>query len=295
MALTSMTGFGRADGAYGDWQWHWEVKTVNARGLDVRLRMPPGCEVLEQDARKVLQAACTRGACQAALTLERQKGGVQVQINDALAGRLAAELQALARKLGMPPPSLDAVLGLRGVVETADTPDDEARTRARDAAIASTLAAAIEGLVAARLDEGMKLSAVLDAILQEIDALVVRAADLAATTPERVRARLQEQVSTLLAERADMPNERIIQEVALLAAKADIREELDRLHAHSAQARVLLAGGGAVGRKLDFLAQEFNREANTLCAKSSDTELTRIGLDMKAAIEQLREQVQNVE
>lgn len=300
MTLKSMTGFGRAEGARtnssGDqWQWHWEIKTVNARGLDIRLRMPPGLDAVERDVRKALQTALRRGACQVALTLERSSDTAQVRVNEELAARLTTDLQALAHKLGTPSPTLDAVLSIRGVVEVAEEPVDETEAAAREAAITKSFGDAVESLLTSRTDEGNKLHAVLEAVLLETETLVNRAADLAATTPQELQARLEEQVHALLADRAEMPADRIIQEVALLAGKADIREELDRLRTHIMQARDLLASGEAVGRKLDFLAQEFNREANTLCSKSSNSELTRIGLDMKAAIEQLREQVQNVE
>ncbi len=295
MTIKSMTGFGRAEGAHDTWQWHWEIKTVNARGLDVRLRMPQGLEALEPELRKVLQAKLKRGACQVALSVERQNAGADVRVNTALATHLMAELSALAKELGTTPPSFDAVMNVRGVIETAEPDADDKETEARKRAIAASFDVAVSSLVASRTDEGEKLQTILESVLLEIETLVTRAADLAAAAPENLRQKLETQVSDLLADRADMPAERIIQEVALLAGKADIREELDRLRAHITQAHALLVAGEAVGRKLDFLAQEFNREANTLCSKSSDTDLTRIGLDMKAAIEQLREQVQNVE
>ncbi|WP_081826231.1 YicC/YloC family endoribonuclease [Candidatus Phaeomarinobacter ectocarpi] len=290
-----MTGFGRADGSRADWRWHWELKTVNARGLDIRMRMPNGLEPLEQGLKKSLQAKLKRGAVQVFINIERENAGADVRVNAALAAKLMADLKELATGLGTQPPTLDAVLGIRGVVEVAEPDTDEDETAARLAAVAATFDEAVESLVSARTDEGAKLQTILESVLTEIAQLVARADALAVVAPEAIRSRLEAQVTELLADRAEMPEERIIQEVAMLAGKADIREELDRLRAHIAQARTLLAEGISVGRKLDFLAQEFNREANTLCSKSSDTELTRIGLDLKAAIEQLREQVQNVE
>lgn len=295
MNIQSMTGFGRADGSRADWRWHWELKTVNARGLDIRMRMPNGLEPLEQDLKKTLQAKLKRGAVQIFINIERENAGADVRVNAALAAKLMADLKELATGLGTEPPTLDAVLGIRGVVEVAEPDTDEDETAARLAAVAATFDEAVESLVSARTDEGAKLQTILESVLTEIDQLVARADALAVVAPEAIRSKLEAQVTELLADRAEMPEERIIQEVAMLAGKADIREELDRLRAHIAQARTLLAEGISVGRKLDFLAQEFNREANTLCSKSSDTELTRIGLDLKAAIEQLREQVQNVE
>lgn len=295
MTLKSMTGFGRADGSHDDWRWHWELKTVNARGLDVRMRMPQGFEAIEQDLRKALQARLKRGAVQIFINVDRDRAGADIYINSELATHLMSELDRLADDMGVEPPSLDTVLGMRGVVETADTSETDEEAEARLTAVTASFMEALDSLVAARAEEGAKLFTILESVLLEIETLVTRAGDIAATAPENLRARLEEQVKELLADRADMPEERIVQEVALLAGKADVREELDRLKAHITQARELLAKGEAVGRKLDFLAQEFNREANTLCSKSSDTELTRIGLDLKAAIEQLREQVQNVE
>ncbi|MEO0961276.1 MAG: YicC/YloC family endoribonuclease [Pseudomonadota bacterium] len=290
-----MTGFGRADGSRAEWRWHWELKTVNARGLDIRMRMPNGLESLEQDLKKTLQAKLKRGAVQVFINIERDNAGADVRVNAALATKLMADLKELGTALGAEPPTLDAILGIRGVIEVAEPDADEDETAARLKAVAATFDDALESLVSARTDEGSKLQTILENVLGEIEDLVARADALAVVAPEAIRAKLEAQVTELLADRAEMPEERIVQEVAMLAGKADIREELDRLRAHIAQARSLLAEGVSVGRKLDFLAQEFNREANTLCSKSSDTELTRIGLDLKAAIEQLREQVQNVE
>lgn len=295
MKIQSMTGFGRADGSRADWRWHWELKTVNARGLDIRMRMPHGLEALEQGLKKSLQSKLKRGAVQVFINIERENAAADVRVNAALATKLMADLKELATGLGATPPTLDAVLGIRGVIEVAESDADEDETTARLEAVAATFNEAAESLVSARTDEGAKLQAILESVLNEIDELVARADALAVVAPEAIRSKLEAQVTELLADRADLPEERIIQEVAMLAGKADIREELDRLRAHIAQARTLMAEGISVGRKLDFLAQEFNREANTLCSKSSDTELTRIGLDLKAAIEQLREQVQNVE
>lgn len=295
MKLKSMTGFGRADGTRNDWHWYWELKTVNARGLDIRMRMPNGLESLEQDLKKSLQSKLKRGAVQVFINIERENAGTDIRVNADVATKLMAELKTLAIGLGTEPPSLEAVLGIRGVIDVAEPDADEEETAARLKAVAGTFDEAVQSLVSARADEGAKLHGILDGVLNEIEQLVAQADSLAALAPEAIRKKLEAQVTELLADRAEMPEERIVQEVAMLAGKADIREELDRLRAHVTQARALLLEGEAVGRKLDFLAQEFNREANTLCSKSSDTDLTRIGLDLKAAIEQLREQVQNVE
>ncbi len=295
MAIKSMTGFGRAEGALGAWRWHWEIKSVNARGLDARLRLPPGLEALEPRLRETLQQTFKRGACQVSLSLEREGAAAELRVNEETASRLMGELDSLAKKVGSPSPTLESVLGIRGVIEVMELEVSEDDETARQDALAISFNEAAKSLAAARDAEGRKLQTILEGVIAEIEKLTDEAAALAATAPETLRARLEAQVSELLADRTDVPPERIAQEVAMLAAKADVREELDRLRAHIAQARELFADKGAVGRKLDFLSQEFNREANTLCSKSSDTELTRIGLDLKAAIDQLREQVQNVE
>jgi len=293
MALSSMTGFAESAGGLAGQAWRWEVKSVNGRGLDLRLRTPPGMDGIEVPARKLAAARFSRGSLQITLTLEPQDGtrGLKVDATAlASAVRIAREISA---DTGLPPARVDGLLALKGVIVADDAPADEATRAMRDAAILESLSSAFDALAKERLNEGAKLHTLLLAQLDEIARLTEEAGALAAVQPPALKARLEAQLAELLA--GALPQERLAQEAALLAAKADVREELDRLAAHVEDARAMLKGGQGVGRKLDFLAQEFNREANTLCSKSADIALTRIGLALKAAIDQFREQAQNVE
>ena len=293
--LSSMTGFARAAGSRGVWRWSVELKCVNAKGLDMRLRVPPVLDRIEAEARARLSKALARGTCFATIEAKREGASMRARIDGALLQEIATEARAAADTFGLAPPTLDGLLAIRGVVETVDALDDEAEIAAVAAAALATLDEAIVALIAARRAEGLALHAVLEARLDEIAALTRAADENPARKPEAVRARLTAGVAQLLGSSRGLDEARLHQEAILLAAKADIREELDRLVAHVAAARELLGQGGAVGRRLDFLAQEFSREANTLCAKSNDVSLTRQGLELRAQIEQLREQVQNIE
>lgn len=296
VSVASMTGFARATGHHGAIHWTWELKSVNGRGLEVRCRLPQGYEALEVPAREAAAKALKRGNVNIALTVVRGAETPAVRINEPLLMQLAAMLQDIGKRVpGFAAPSLDSLLGVRGVVEIAEEEEDDA---VREARLADTLAGLDEALThlgAMRLAEGKRLAAVLESQLDEIARLTAAAETTASARPEAMRQRLKTLVETLLQASPALPEERLAQEAALLIGKADVREELDRLKAHVVAAREMLATGGAIGRKLDFLCQEFNREANTLCSKSSDVELTRIGLDLKAVIEQFREQVQNIE
>jgi uncharacterized protein (TIGR00255 family) len=295
MALVSMTGFADAQGAREGARWRWEAKSVNGRGLDLRLRMPPGFDGIEPAARMLANERFRRGSIQAALTYEDAEGvrGLRVDpVALASAVRIAKEVAA---ETGLPPARIDGLLALKGVIVQEDGGLGDAMERAnRDAGILETLAAAFDALARARKTEGTKLAAILDSQIGEIERLTNEAGKLAATQPAALRDKLTAQLKELL-EPGAIQEDRLAQEAALLAARADVREELDRLTSHVQEARNLLASGEAIGRKLDFLAQEFNREANTLCSKSSDIQLTRTGLALKAAIDQFREQAQNVE
>jgi len=293
--LSSMTGFARAAGSRGVWRWSVELKCVNAKGLDVRLRVPPVLDRIEAEARQRLSRALARGTCFATIDVKREGATMRARIDGALLEDIAAQARAAADKYGLAPPSLDGLLAVRGVVETIDGADDEVEIAAVAAAALSTLDIAIAALIAARRAEGAALEAVLEARLDEIAALTRAADENPARKPEAVRARLAAGVAQLLGSSRGLDEARLHQEAILLAAKADIREELDRLGAHVGAARELLGQGGAVGRRLDLLAQEIYSEANTLCAKSNDVSLTRQGLELRAQIEQLREQVQNIE
>jgi uncharacterized protein (TIGR00255 family) len=292
MILSSMTGFARAAGSTGPVQWAWEVRSVNGRGLDVRLRVPNGYDAVGEVARTALQKSLARGQCQLSLALTRPEAAPRVRINEALLGQLAAAIARVPRPEGLAPATLDGLLGIRGVIESDEEPGADAEALARD--LAAGVVRLVSDLLEARRAEGRALRGVIEGQLAEMARLTAAAEACPARRPEAVKARLAATVATLL-EAGGLDPDRLHQEAVLLAAKADVREELDRLQAHLASAAELLAAGGAVGRKLDFLAQELGREANTLCAKANDIALSRIGLDLKAVVEQFREQVQNVE
>jgi uncharacterized protein (TIGR00255 family) len=295
MTLSSMTGFARAQGALAPWRWTLEIKCVNAKGLDLRLRAPPGFDRIEAEARARLGKALLRGTVFVNLAATREGASVTARIDAALLAEVATAARAAAERFGLAPPTLDGLLAVRGVVETREADDDEATIAATAEAMLKTLDEAILAVLAARRAEGAALTKVLAERLDVIDALSKAADANPARKPEAVRARLAATVSALTGAARGLDEARLHQEALLLAAKADVREELDRLHAHIAAAGALLTQGGPVGRRLDFLAQELSREANTLCAKSNDVSLTAQGLELRAQIEQWREQVQNIE
>ena len=292
--LASMTGYARAAGAVPGASFLCEVKSVNGRGLDIRLRLAPGLDALESDIRQLIGKMVSRGSLTFNLTVERDGAGGDLLINRQALATVLAAIDELSGRVPAAPPSLDGILGLKGVLEQRDRPMSPDAEEALASAILDGASQALVDLVLARRQEGSQIAAVLLDRLDEIEALVQRAEAHPARGRDVILARLRQQVADIAADIA-MPEERLAQEALLLATKADIREELDRLAAHISAARQLIRGGGAVGRRLDFLAQEFNREANTLCSKSNAVELTAIGLDLKAAIDQLREQVQNIE
>jgi uncharacterized protein (TIGR00255 family) len=288
--IASMTGFARIAGATGSVHWAWEVRSVNGRSLEVRVRVPAGQDGPGEAARAALQKALSRGQCQLTLTLTKPESAARVRINESLLASLAQAVARVPVPEGVAPATMDGLLGLRGVVEVEDeTADTAALTRD----LTEGAARLVADLVAARRAEGRQLEQVVTAQVDRIAALTQAAEENPARQPEAVRARLEAAIAALGSSGLDP--DRLHQEAMLLAGKADVREELDRLRAHVASARELLAAGGAIGRRLDFLAQEFGREANTLCAKANDISLSRIGLDLKAVVEQFREQVQNIE
>ncbi len=295
--LTSMTGFSRARGEGFGISWVWEVKSVNGRGLDIRFRLPPGWDHAEQALRDIAQKSLRRGSVSANLSVKRDETLSRPCVDRAAldaARALGAEVQAVGP--GSPAPPATAILALPGVVRVAaEEEPDEALIARRSAAVTESFARALAALAEARRAEGARIGAVLAAKLGEIDALVTAAEAAAALQPAALRERLVSTLRSLADQTPALSEDRIAAEAALLASRADVREELDRLHAHIAAARALLAEGTLTGRRLDFLTQEFNREANTLCSKSSSRSLTEIGLSLKAAIEQFREQVQNLE
>ncbi len=288
-----MTGFARAEGEADGISWIWELKSVNSRSLDLRLRLPPGFDPLEPQLRAGLARRCRRGNIAATLSVNRLVPPA-IRINRAVLAQIVALLGELAGDIEAAPPRLDGLIGLRGVIETVED-EPESVVEARRAAVVGGWSVALDRLVTARSEEGARLSAMLSDQRTELAALVEAAAGCAAAQPAAIRARLLTLLGELAGLAPSMPQERVAQELAMLVTRGDVREELDRLRAHIAQAGDLLERGEAVGRQLDFLCQELNREANTLCSKSADIELTRIGLALKAAIEQFREQVQNLE
>ena len=288
-----MTGFARSQGHDDVCTWTWELKSVNNRGFDVRVRVPQGSDALEPMVRKAAAGRIRRGNLAASLVTRRAVGAGTVRINRTLLGEMLSIAGDLADQGTLDPPRMDGLLALPGMLETVE--EDEATIAARHAAMAESFNDALALLVADRCGEGARLGAMLVAHLDEIEAHTSDAASCAAAQPKALQMRLAGQIAEMLGATSAVSEDRLAQEAALLANKADVREEIDRLRAHVSAARALLAEEGAIGRRLDFLCQELNREANTLCSKSSDIALTRVGLALKAAVEQLREQVQNVE
>lgn len=296
MAIVSMTGFARAEGRKDPCRWTWEIRSVNGRNLDLRVRVPSGFEALEPDVRKRVGARLKRGAVQIGLQFHRDQGASELTLNEAALEQVLGAIERLGGTIKAAPPSLDGILSLRGVLEQQEPDETEEDLKARNAAILESFDTALDALVDARRQEGKAIAGMLGDLFGQVDALVSDAEKNAALMPEKLKARLKEQVDALL-EASDqrLPEDRLAQEAAVLITKADVREEIDRLRAHLTAAREITETKDVAGRRLDFLMQEFNREANTLCAKSADMELTRIGLELKVVIDQLREQVQNVE
>ncbi|WP_201829279.1 YicC/YloC family endoribonuclease [Microvirga zambiensis] len=295
MSIASMTGFAREAGVTGAYQWAWELKTVNGRGLEVRVRTPSGLDAVGEEARSQILKALTRGQGQLNLALSRSSSAPKLRVNQDVLQSLLSALGDLKLPDNVKPASLDGLLSVRGVVELEDDAADPAQDDALVAALKAGIGALIEALKTARLKEGQALSGVLGQQLDVIARFVDEAEASPSRQPEAIRTRLAAQIAELVDGKSTLDPARLHQEAVLIAARADIREELDRLRAHVDSARELLREGGPVGRRLDFLAQEFGREANTLCAKANDVSLSRIGLELKAVIEQFREQVQNVE
>jgi uncharacterized protein (TIGR00255 family) len=295
MPLSSMTGFARVAGIWTDQSWAWEIRSVNAKGFDLRLRLPNGLDAVDTEARRMIGQVIIRGTVHVSLDLTRPVRTPVVRINDALVADLAKRLSIAASSSGLAPPSIDALLGIKGVVETEEQQPTDDEQQARDKALLESFEEALVALCAARQDEGEALRRLLTTQITRIEELTVAADTLPARSADAVRNRIARLVDEITGVSHIIDPQRLHQEAVLIAVKADVREELDRLKAHVAQAKDLLVRSGSIGRKLDFLAQEFSRETNTLCAKSNDVGLTAIGLDLKAVVEQFREQVQNVE
>ena len=295
MSVSSMTGFARVGGSSGPWRWVFELKSVNAKGLDVRLRMAPPFDRVETEARDRLAKALNRGTCFGTLAAQREGASIEARVDRSALRSIAVAAREAAADAGLTPPTMDGLLALRGVVETVEAADDEGAVAAACAGALQSVDEAVVALTAARRTEGQALAALLKERLTAIAALTEAADANPARRPEAIRDRLAQSVEALMTSSRGLDENRLHQEAILLAAKADIREELDRLKTHVAAALTLIGEGGAIGRRLDFLAQELAREASTLCAKANDVSLTAQGLELRAQIEQFREQAQNVE
>jgi uncharacterized protein (TIGR00255 family) len=295
MALSSMTGFARGQGVSGAYAWSWELKSVNGKGLDVRLRLPPGWDAVEGPVRNRTAEVLSRGSVYATLTAKREGVAPVVRVNEAVLSALLATVKEIAGRIESAPPHLDGLLSFKGVVEVVEEGEREQDRLAAEAAVIAGFSATVAELADMRQCEGSALGHILSQRLAEIAALAARADAVPGRRAEAIKARLAEQITALLATSDRFDPDRLHQEAILIAAKADIREELDRLASHVIQAQRLISDGGPVGRRLDFLSQELNREANTVCSKSNDVELTNIGLELKTVVEQFREQVQNLE
>jgi uncharacterized protein (TIGR00255 family) len=295
MALSSMTGFARSHGTSGPYAFEWELKSVNAKGFDLRVRLPPGWDDLEAFAKKRAADVLSRGTVYANLNVKRTNAVSTVRINEDVLGSIVKVAGVLAGKIDAVAPSIDGLLAIKGVIELVEPESNEAENEAAKAAASAAFDQALLELVEMRQREGLTLGQILSQRMEEIECLARQAEAAPGRKPDAIRARLAEQVAALLETSDRFDPDRLNQEALLLAAKADIREELDRIASHVSQARDLIGKGGPVGRRLDFLAQEFNREVNTCCSKSNDLELTNTGLEMKNVVEQFREQVQNLE
>jgi uncharacterized protein (TIGR00255 family) len=295
MTIKSMTGFARADGSLGVVAWHWEVRSVNGRGLDVRMRLPSGYESLEPPIREAVAKYVVRGNVTVSLNADRREGGQAIRLNESALAEVVKAAERIRELTGCALPRADGLIGIKGVLEVSEVEEGAEDTAARFEAMLQHLNEVLAALVSARSAEGDRLNEVLNANLVEIERLVGLIECSPARTPAAVGERLNEQVARLLEAGNGLDPERLHQEAVLLATRVDVEEELKRLRAHIGAARELLEDNGSVGRKFDFLAQEFNREANTVCSKANDVEITRAGLALKTVIDQMREQVQNIE
>lgn len=296
MALSSMTGFGRADGAADGLAWTWEIRSVNGRGLDIRMRLAPGYDSLDAPVREALAKRLVRGNISVNLTVERRSANGSVRLNEVLLGDILRAADRVAELSGGTRPSTADLLAMKGVLESVEGGlDDPQQRAARERALLASFEEAAGRLVEARRAEGSRIETILSEQVAQIAMLAAEVRASPSRTPEAIRSRLAEVISRLVDASANFDAERLHQEAVLAATRADVEEELARLNAHVAAAREIMSEQGAVGRKLDFLAQEFNREANTLCSKANAVDITRLGLSLKSVIDQLREQVQNVE
>jgi uncharacterized protein (TIGR00255 family) len=295
MPLSSMTGYARGSGSHEGLSWQWEVRSVNGKGLDVRARLASGFEWLEIAVRESVQRLLKRGNVQVTLTCDRGPSHQVLVVNEEALEQALALAERLFERLGGEPPRAESILALRGVLDVATPDENDELVSRREKAMLTSLEDTLLSLAANRRAEGARLGHIIAAQIDRIERLAVLARDSPARSVEAIRARLSDQVARLLETSAGFDRDRLHQEAVLLATRADVQEEIDRLFAHIEAARKLLDASEPVGRQFDFLAQEFNREANTLCSKAPDRSLTTVGLELKSVIDQLREQVQNIE
>lgn len=290
-----MTGFGRAEGEADIGSFVWELRAVNGKGLDVRLRLPPGFDHIETSARKLISNTLSRGNVQVSLNLTQRGESSLPQLNEDVLGAVLRAVDTIESKAACAPSTAAALLSVRGVFEPQDRQPSAEQREALANQLLDGLKSAVVALDQARLQEGQALNDILSKNVSTIEQLTIRAEADPSLTSEAIAQRVRDQLARIDSGQRELDRERLHQEVALLATKADIREELDRLAAHGRAARLLLSEGSPAGRKLEFLAQEFNRECNTLCSKSQAVSLTEIGLELKVVIDQFREQILNVE
>ena len=295
MTLLSMTGFGRAEGQIDDFSWSWELRSVNGKGLDVRLRLPAGFEHLEQHVRKSCQQKLSRGNIQVALSVNKSGGQSNITVNSAALQTVMKTISDMESTTDLAPSSAAQILSLRGVIESETEAPTDAVQKQLDSAILGALNDALSNLLEHKKSEGAELKSVLKDQLDQMMALTNTAQNDPNRSAEAITEKLRLQVGKLLGATSSLDESRLHQEAALIATKADIAEELDRLSAHFNSAHQLLDEGSPAGRKLEFIAQELNREANTLCSKSNAVSVTETGLALKVVIDQFREQVLNVE
>ncbi|WP_412051792.1 YicC/YloC family endoribonuclease [Hoeflea sp. Naph1] len=295
MAIQSMTGFARHEGEAEGCRFVWELRSVNGKGLDIRLRLPSGFEALEQPVRKAAAGVLARGNVQVVLSVNATTATTEAVVNEAALEAVIALLERLGDRIDARKPALDGILNIRGVLELRDPELSDADRTTRDQAVLAGFTKALEELVSVRRGEGAALAPVLGDQIDRIEALALAVEADPSRSPEAIRTRLADQIAALMDTGAGLDRDRLHMEAALIATKADVREEIDRLKAHVEAARALLATSGGAGRRLDFLAQEFNRETNTICSKSNAASVTAMGLDLKVLIDQFREQVQNLE
>ncbi|MDG1020543.1 MAG: YicC family protein [Emcibacteraceae bacterium] len=295
MTLSSMTGFGRAEGHYKHYSWVWEIRSVNGKGLDVRMRIPPGLDAFDQFIKTTIKKEITRGSINVLLQLSKEETDTDVKVNEAALDKLIGVAKKASVDHDLPMPSLDSLLSIRDVVEIILTEDNENQISERNDILKKSFIEALSELKSSRQEEGLATRKMLSDVIDQVEDLLNQAEEIVNNQPSLLKEKYEEKVNALFDNKQGIDKDRLAQEIVLLVTKADTKEETDRLRAHIASARTMLDAKGTIGRKMDFLTQEFNREANTLCSKSSDIALTNIGLSLKTAIDQIREQVQNVE